>query len=147
MQHFFLNADFRALLDLVDRQVGLGLTPSLDALKQGSAFIHRTGLAGREYVIKVQMRIAERWADKFAAQIDHLNGRQITTLSLILLRESGAECGDTPSVTRMSCNGRVLAAVLPGSPVAICALVNSVVVIVAPSTGVLPNGYVNRLPA
>mgnify|MGYP000680075440 FL=1 len=78
MQHFFLNADFRALLDLVDRQVGLGLTPSLDALKQGSAFIHRTGLAGREYVIKVQMRIAERWADKFAAQIDHLNGRQIT---------------------------------------------------------------------
>lgn len=44
-------------------------------------------LAGREYVIKVQMRIAERWADKFAAQIDHLNGRQITTLSLILLRE------------------------------------------------------------
>ena len=147
MQHFFLNADFRALLDLVDRQVGLGLTPSLDALKQGSAFIHRAGLAGREYVIKVQMRIAERWVDKFAAQIDHLNGRQITTLSLILLRESGAECGEHAIRDEMSCNGRVLAAVLPGSPVAICALVNSVVVIVAPSTGVLPNGYVNRLPA
>ena len=94
MQHFFLNADFRALLDLVDRQVGLGFTPSLDTFKQGSAFIHRTGLTGREYVIKVQMRIAERRADKFAAQIDYLNGRQITTLRLILLRESGAECGE-----------------------------------------------------
>ena len=42
----------------------------------------------------MQMRIAERWADKFAAQIDHLNGRQITSLSLILLREFGAECGE-----------------------------------------------------
>lgn len=94
------------------------------------------------------MRIAERWADKFAAQIDHLNGRRITTLSLILLRESGAECGEhTIRDENVPCNGRVLAAVLASYPVAICALVNSVVVIVAPSTGVLPNGDANRLPA
>ncbi len=67
-------------LDLIDRKVGFGVAPPLNAFEQRTAFVHGAWLAGGEHVIEVQVCVAERRAHEFATQINHFHVRHVVPL-------------------------------------------------------------------